>query len=149
MKKLALGMMLLVGGGLAWRSMHADAPDPKLIFDRFWVDHMPQSAEEQFQPFWIRSEHPFGRFLVRNQWTGTFEDFHYHVLPKEPGALDLLFGRTHEIERVRYTARPCNENGFDYCLDISGTSRGVKRYYSKKDWGPMRSEDEALEQLRK
>jgi hypothetical protein len=147
MKKLALGMMLLVGGGLGWRAMHNDAPDPKLIFDRFWIDHMPRSPDEKFQPFFINSEVPFGRFVVRTQWTGAFEEFHYHVIPREPGVLDLLFGATREIQRVRYTARPCHENGFDYCLDLAGTSRGVKRYYSKKEWGPAHSEAEGLAKL--
>ena len=147
MKKLALGMMLLVGGGLAWRSMHSDAPDPKLIFDRFWVDHMPRSADEKFQPFFINSDFPFGRFVVRNQWLGQFEEFHYHVIPREPGVLDLLFGSTREIQRVRYAARPCHENDFDFCLELSGTSRGVKRYYSKKDWGAAHSEQEGLARL--
>jgi hypothetical protein len=147
MKKLALGMMLLVGGGLAWRAMHSDAPDPKLIFDRFWVDHMPKSGDEKFQPFFINSEIPFGRFVVRSQWLGQFEEFHYHVIPREPGALDLLFGSTHEIQRVRYAARPCHENGFDFCLELSGTSRGVKRYYSRKDWGQAHSAEEGLARL--
>jgi len=147
MKKLALGMMLLVAGGLAWRALRSDAADPKAIFDRFWVDHEPKSADDKFQPFFINSEFPSGRFVVRTWFLGQFEEFHYHVLPKEPGVMDFLFGATHEIQRVRYTVRRCNENGFDYCLDLAGTSRGVKRYYSKKEWGPAHSVDEGLAKL--
>jgi hypothetical protein len=144
MKKLALGMILLVAGGLAWRARRSDASDPKLAFDRFWVDHQPQNMEEKFQVFFMNSDFPFGRFVTRNTWTGAFEEFHYHVIPREEGVMDFLFGSTREIQRVRYTARRCNENGFDFCLDIAGSSRGVKRYYSKKEWGPAHSEEEAV-----
>jgi hypothetical protein len=147
MKKLALGMILLAGVGLGWRALRSDAPDPKLIFDRFWVDHEPRSPDEKFQPFFINSDFPFGRFVVRNMWRGQFEEFHYHVIPKQDGVLDLLFGSTREIQRIRYTAQPCHESGFDYCLDITGTSRGVKRYYSKKEWGQAHSVDEGLARL--
>ena len=148
MKKIALGMMLLVAGGVAWRMVKSDAPDPKLIFDRFWVDHLPNSPNEKFQPFFINSEIPFGRFVTRTAFLGQFEEFHYHVIPKEPGVIDFLFGATREIQRVKYAARPCHESGFDYCLDIAGTSRGVKRYYSKKEWGPTHSEEEGLARMR-
>ena len=86
MKKLALGMILLIGGGLAWRAMHSDAPEPKLIFDRFWVDHMPPSRDEKFQLFFVNSDFPFGRFVVRTHWTGAFEVFHYHFIPNRDRA---------------------------------------------------------------
>lgn len=147
MKKLALGMMLLVAGGMAWRAVRSDAADPKLVFDRFWVDHMPQEPEDKFQVFFINSEFPFGRFVTRTAFLGQFEEFHYHVIPREEGVMDFLFGATREIQRVKLTARPCHENGFDYCLDVAGTSRGVKRYYSKKEWGQARSEEEGLAKL--
>ncbi len=151
MKKLALGMILLVGGVVGWRALHSDAPDPKLVFDRFWVDHEPQgqNPHEKFKVFFIASDIPIGRFVDRTPWTGVFELFHYHVLPKQPGALDLLFGHTMERQRITYTARRCSERGFDYCLEISGTSRGVQRYYSKKQWDQQRDEAAFVEALGK
>jgi hypothetical protein len=147
MKKIALGMILLVGGAVAWRMVRSDAADPKMVFDRFWVDHQPQGVEDKFQVFFMNSEFPFGRFVTRTAFLGQFEEFHYHVIPKEDGVMDFLFGATREIQRVKYTARPCHEHGFDYCLDLAGTSRGVKRYYSKKEWGPTHSEEEAVERF--
>ena len=133
MKKLAL-LGILVAGVLVWRARTTDAPDPKLLFDRFWVDHATRDIREQFQALYVSGEHPVGNFSTRTTWTGQWEGFHYHVVPREDGTFDALFPNTGETQRIHYTARPCQENGFDFCLDISGSSRGVKRYYSRKAW---------------
>ena len=44
-------------------------------------------------------------------------------------------------EKLTVDARPCRDNGMDFCLDVTGSSRGVKRYYSKKGWEIGRLED--------
>ncbi|HEY2749433.1 MAG TPA: hypothetical protein VGL86_32665 [Polyangia bacterium] len=134
MKKLALAIVVLVAAGALWRMRAHDAGQPKLLFDRFWVDHEPQGPREAFRVVFVNGEAPFGHFANRTMWTGQWEGFHYHVVPREDGVLDMLFGATNERQRVRYVARRCNDNGFDFCLDVSGTSRGVKRYFSKKEW---------------
>ena len=134
MKKLALAVVLTLVGAVAWRVHTRDAPDAKLLFGRFWIDHEPRDEKETFQALFVDGEHPFGHFAARTVWTGQWEGFHYHVLPRQEGAIDLLFGATRERQRARYVARRCHENGFDFCLELSGSSRGVKRYYSKKEW---------------
>ncbi len=134
MRRALVVTVLLAGGLFAWRAHRADAPDGKLLFGRFWIDHQPRSPKEQFQALFVNDRIPFGHFAVRDAWEAHVEFFHYHVVPKEDGVIDFLYGKTNENHRVRYLARPCNEQGFDYCLDISGTSRGVHRYYSKKEW---------------
>jgi hypothetical protein len=134
MKKLLLGVLVMAIGAMTWRTLRSDAPNPKLLYDRFWVDHEPRDPKETFQVLFVGSEHPFGHFAKRTMWTGQWEGFHYHVAPREEGVLDLLFGATQERQRVRYTARRCSEQGFDFCLELTGTSRGVRRYYSKKEW---------------
>ena len=113
----------------------SDAPQPKLLFDRFWVDHQPREPQEKFRVVFVSGREPFGQFVDRTPWTGAFELFHYHMVPHKDGVIDCIFGHTQERQQLSYTARPCHENGFDYCLELSGTSRGVKRYYSKKEWG--------------
>jgi len=147
MKKLALGMILLIGGSVAWRMVRSDAPDPKLIYDRFWIDHEPRAPKEQFQVLFVNGEFPMGHFATRTMWTGVLEFFHYHIAPREDGVIDFLFGNTNERQRVKYTARRCHERGFDYCLEIAGTSRGVQRYYSKKEWDRETNEDAFAAQL--
>jgi hypothetical protein len=148
MKKLALTFtVVIVLGGLGWRARHTDAPDPALLFHQFWIDHEPRDENEKFALLFVNADHPFGHFGTRTMWTAQLEFFHYHIVPREAGVIDLLFGATRERQRVRYTARPCHERGFDFCLDISGSSRGVKRYYSKKEWRVEKGEsvDQAVE----
>lgn len=145
MKKLALAAVLAAVAVAGWRYHRHDAPDAALLFHRAWLDHIPRDQKEKFQVLFVNADHPFGHFAARTVWTGQLEFFHYHVIPKEPGTIDFLFGATQEIQRVRYTARRCDENGFDFCLELGGTSRGVARYYSKREWTV---EDRALDELR-
>jgi hypothetical protein len=134
MRKLILAVMLAAVVGVAWRTVTRDADEPKLLFDRVWVDHQPRDPAERFQALWVNGERPFGHFASRTMWLGQWEFFHYHVIPREDGVMDFLFGATREQQRVRYTVRSCNDNGFDLCLDITGSSRGARHYYSKKEW---------------
>lgn len=136
MKKAMLALLVLVVAGALWRSRTTDAPaNPKLVFDRFWIDHEPQSPTEKFKVFFIDGGEPFGRIVDRTIWTGLWEGFHYHVVPREDGVVDAFFGNTGDWQRLRYAARPCHEKGFDYCLELTGNARGAHRYYSKKEWG--------------
>jgi hypothetical protein len=134
MRRALIALALVLCVGYAWHRHSANAADAKLLFHRFWVDHMPQNPDEKFQMLFVNADHPFGHFGERNAWRANLEFFHYHALPAHDGDLEFLFGATREKHRVRYVARRCNENGFDYCLEISGTDRGVKRYFSKKEW---------------
>ncbi len=134
MKKLALTLSLVAVAVGAWRLLRTDRPDTKLLFDRYWVDHMPRDPKEKFQAVFVSGEYPVGNFATRTAWTGQWEGFHYHIVPREEGTFDIILPVTNEQQRVKFTARRCNENGFNYCLEISGCSRGVKKYYSKKEW---------------
>jgi len=149
MKKLALGMILLIGGALGVRAWRSDAPDPQLLYHRFWIDHEPRAPKEPFQVLFVNAEFPMGHFATRTMWTGALEFFHYHIVPREAGVIDFLFGHTNERQRVKYTARRCHERGFDYCLEIAGTTRGVQRYYSKKEWDSETNEDTFVARLEK
>ncbi|MGZ3425921.1 MAG: hypothetical protein ACXVCV_04685 [Polyangia bacterium] len=145
MKKLVLGITLVLLCVVGWRAYESDAPDATLLFHRFWIDHEPRDEHEKFSVFFVNGEIPFGHFGTRTMWTAQLEFFHYHLVPREAGTIDLLFGATRERQRVHYVARRCNERGFDYCLEIAGSSRGVQRYYSKKEW-EIKS-GESLDQL--
>ena len=137
MRRAVLALVAVAAIGYGWRAHRraADAGDAKILFHRFWIDHMPQSPEEKFNVLFVNGEQPFGHFGVRDAWTANLEFFHYHMVPRADGELDFLFGRTREVQRVKYVARACHADGFDFCLDITGNNRGVHRYYSKKKWG--------------
>ena len=134
MKRLFVVGALLIASWLGWSALRDNDQDTRLIYDRFWVDHLPRAEKEQFQALFVSGESPVGSFSVRTGWTGRWEGFHYHVVPRADGVLDLLFPESKEIERVTFRARRCSDDGFDYCLDVSGSSRGARRYFSRKEW---------------
>ena len=117
-----------------WRALRSDDDGLKLAFDRFWVSHAAQSADEEYDAFVVNGERPGGHFARQTWWTGRWEGFHYHVVPRHDGVLDLYFPASKHGERVKLAARRCDEQGFDYCLDVLGASRGPSRYYSRRGW---------------
>lgn len=139
MKKLLLFVCAVAGLYLGWRAIRSDATvdatdggDAKLIFDRLWVDHVPQNDRDAFQIFAVVTEEPMGLFDVRSKWKGGWELFRYDT--RGNGQLELSYPQSRQKEKAAYRATTCKERGFDFCLEISGTSRGARRYYSRKGW---------------
>jgi hypothetical protein len=54
----------------------------------------------------------------------------------------IVFPQSGDRETLTVKPHRCNEQGMDYCLDVSGSTRGVSRYYSRKGW-EIRTVDEA------
>jgi hypothetical protein len=134
MRKLALIGLAAAAMVVGWRVVRSDGDDAKLVFDRFWVDHEARGTHDQFEAFVLNGEHPVGHFGTRTPWKGQWEGFHYHVVPRHDGDFDLFFPASDQRERVNLRARRCDEQGFDYCLEVSGASRGVPRYLSRRGW---------------
>jgi hypothetical protein len=44
-------------------------------------------------------------------------------------------------EDITVHARRCEEHDMDYCLDVSGSTHGVTRYYSRTGWQRKDGED--------
>lgn len=141
MKKLVLAVVVLSAiafvalrrGGDNASTTEADAPalDSKLVVDRIWIDHIPRNDRDTFQLFVAITEQPFGIFQATSQWKGQYELFQYE---QNGGELRIHYGQTGDKERVKATAVKCDEKGMDYCLELKGASRGVKKYYSMEDW---------------
>jgi hypothetical protein len=136
MKKLLLVALLAIAGVTAWR-MH-DAPGRGLLQDRVWIDHVPRNDRDVINVFVAVSDQSVGAFNQASAWRGAYEGFRYEASGDE---LRLLFPQTGDRERVTAKARKCDVGGMDYCLEVSGSSRGVKRYYSRKGWEIDRVDD--------
>lgn len=124
----------------AWNWMRSDGPaasstaaqtDDRLALDRIWIDHVPRNDRDTFQIFAAITQEPFGLFQAASQWKGAYELFRYEAHGNE---MRLVYPQTGDREKVKVSARACTEKGFDYCLELSGASRGVKRYYSLEGW---------------
>jgi hypothetical protein len=104
-----------------------------LLTDRPWIDHLPRGERDAFNVFIVISQQPVGVFQKATAWQGAYEVFTYEAQGRRK--LTVAFPHTGDHDDVRAEVTECHEHGMDYCLELSGASRGVKRYYSRADWG--------------
>lgn len=139
MKKLVLAVLVVATvafvavrrGGSDESTTENTVTENKLVVDRIWIDHIPRNDRDTFQLFVAITEQPFGIFQETSQWKGQYELFHYEMSGDE---MRLVYGQDGSKDKVKARARECDEKGMDYCLELSGASRGVKKYYSMEDW---------------
>jgi len=114
-----------VGGG------DAEPSDPELVLDRVWVDQLATKPKDTMNVFIAITQQPLGIFQSTSQWKGTYELFQYTAAGNE---LRLVYPQTDEKEKVKVRAWKCSQGDMDYCLELTGASRGVKRYKSQRGW---------------
>jgi len=132
MKKLALIPVLaaVVYGGYRVRS-HQPAHTTVEVSDRVWIDHLPRNDRDTINVFALLTQQPVGVFQATSAWKGGFEAFRYE---KQGNEIRAVFPQSGDREKITVTECPCDQRGMDYCLEVSGSSRGVKKYYSRKEW---------------
>ena len=91
----------------------------------------PTTPKQTFNTFVAATQEPVGVFQAASVWKGSYEVFRYEM---HDGELRAVYPQTGDKDRMRVRARRCNEAGMDYCLEVTGASRGVKRYYSREGW---------------
>lgn len=137
MKKAFLVMAVVSTAAFAtYKLTRSEAPvvaktDASLTQDRIWIDHLPRNDRDTFQIFLALTEEPIGIFQAASQWAGQYEIFRYEMNGNE---IRFVFPQNGDREKATANARECRDHGHDYCLDMSGTKRGVKKYYSRKGW---------------
>jgi hypothetical protein len=133
-KKPLLLLSLIVVGALAfarWSMDDGDASDPALVLDRIWVDQLPRKPTDVVNAFAAVTQQPMGIFHSGSQWKASFEIFTY-TYKGSGNELRIVYPQSNEDEKVKVRAWACRERGMDYCLELKGASRGVKRYRSRK-----------------
>ena len=136
--KPLLILSLVVAGAFALvKLMGGDDDDggassePTLVFDRIWIDQLPRKPKDTFHTFIAATQEPIGLFHAGSQWKGGYEVF-AHTAGGD--GLRIVYLQTNETEKVKVRAWRCKEQGIDYCLEVAGASRGVKRYRSMLGW---------------
>ena len=122
----------------AWRwhrsggdaSMDA-AHDDSLVVDRLWIDHLPRNDRDTVNIFLAIDEESVGVFQATSAWHGVFDIFRFE---HDGDQLRLVFPQDGTREKVRARARRCDAGEMDFCLELTGSGHGVKRYYSRKGW---------------
>ena len=132
MKKLALIPVLaaVVYGGYHLRS-HAPAHTTVDVRDRVWIDHLPRNDRDTINIFALLTQQPVGVFQATSGWKGAFEAFRYE---KQGNEIRAVFPQNGDREKITVSECPCDQRGFDYCLEVKGSARGVKKYYSREEW---------------
>jgi len=143
-KTMVLGGLLaagLVWGLLRWTAERGmpdardDAtadPGAAIFYDRLWVDSFPENPRDDLELFVAITENPIGIFDKSSTWRGTWELFRHGA--QGDGVIELLYPQTGKKERAKYHAWRCTEGGFDFCLDLKGSSHGVTHYHSLEGW---------------
>jgi len=149
MKKavFAIVAVSLVGYGVYRGSAHKPKGDASLVTNRVWIDHIPRSERDVIQIFAAISDHSIGVFQAASAWKGQYEGFRYESNGDE---FRLVFPQNGDRERVMMKATRCDEGGMDFCMQVTGSSRGAKRYFSRKGWeiDSINDLDSARERLR-
>ncbi len=128
---LWLGMGLLGAVGVA--ALRSESPSGShLLVGRIWVDRLPTKDTEHFEAFLAVEDPSMGVFQRTSSYEGSFEIFKYE--PRGDGKLQMLFPQSKTKVDVKYEAKTCSEQDFDYCLTMSGAPRGASKYVSKKGW---------------
>ncbi len=141
MRKLLIVASALgaVGFGVVqWQSsepLPALEHDATLIKDRLWCDHVPRSDRDKMNVFVALTQRPrqppIGLFEEVSMWEGHFEAFRHESIGEEMRA---FFPQSGDRETLTLKASRCTEPGMDFCLEVEGSKRGVRRYYSRKGW---------------
>ncbi len=143
MRKVLVAAAIAATGYGVWH-WQAEPATRDVVRDRLWVDHVPRSERESFKVFVVMKDRPFGAFHDGSLWKGSYERFRYEM---QGSQIRMLFPQNGDRENVRLNVSRCDQDGMDYCLQLDGSSRGVKRYYSREDW-VIRSLDDADAKLR-
>jgi len=136
MKKplLILGAVILGAWAIAhWTggAKSADVSDPSLIVNRLWVDRLPVKPKDTANVFAAITRQKLGVFQSVSQYKGSYELFHFTAAG---GDLRVVYPQTDQQETIKARAWKCREEDMDFCLELTGASRGVKRYHSMDGW---------------
>ena len=137
MKKPLLILGVVIAGAWAiarWTGAGrnaSDGSDPSLVLNRIWIDQLPSKPRDTANLFATISRQKIGVFQSGSQYKGGYEIFNFMAAG---GELRVVYPQTDEKETVKARAWKCKERGMDYCLELTGASRGVKRYGSLDGW---------------
>jgi len=142
MKKLIVLAVVATTAYAGWRWQHEPEAAPQnLVYNRFWVDHMPQGEKDTVRVFALWVPESFGVFADQNHWRVELERFRYEA---EGERVHAVFPLSGDREEITVNASRCREADWDFCLEVKGSSHGATRYYSRLGW---ERKDRSVEQF--
>ena len=124
----ALAVSLLACGSSDPKALPADEA-AELLENRNWIDHWPQSAEEQLWVYRFTPQMGGGVFQDRTLFAGQFELFTYDV---GEGQIRIRWPHTNTRETVKFQIREVEgPRPFDLRLELDGSSRGPRVFFGR------------------
>ncbi len=137
MKRTLVAVAVAATTLVAWR-WHAstttttkDGGNAKLVLDRLWIDHVPKDDKDPVKVFVALTQDPVGIFQTTTAWKGEYEVFQYE---RAGGEIHARYPQTGDHEKFTFVGSKCHDDKMDYCLELAGSSRGAKHYFSMKGW---------------
>jgi hypothetical protein len=137
-----VAVLALAACGSEPSSRIADGDAARLLIDRNWIDHMPQSHSDRLHVFRFVPTMGGGVFQDRTLYAGHFELFRFTVAGNKL-AFDLPFKKqqvntSFEIRRVQ------DHEPFDLQLTLANDPRGPRVYYGFSNESAAEADVETL-----
>jgi hypothetical protein len=151
-KRSAIGWVsavVVTVAGIAWLGQDGEPADA-ILENRVWLDKVPSQRDENAHvALFQRGGEDAGDWdgsaalATINAFKGDFERFRWRMAGAKKLELHPLpKGAT---RGATFEARACKEEGFQYCLEITGLPRGPKTYRSKRGWEVEPGDADGLE----
>jgi hypothetical protein len=107
-----------------------DAEARRLLIDRNWIDHMPQTERDRLHVYRFVPNMGGGVFQDRTLYKGTFELFHFSAKGDE---LRFVLPETHQDVTSKFHIETVDgPEPFDLKLTIDADPRGPRVYYGMR-----------------
>lgn len=121
--------------GARWLGGDADtAKDepPATLFDRIWMEKVPDEPKDYLHGAYVLESQPFGLFQRSSAFDFHIELFQYD---RDKDKLKLTFPQTDKTAKITYAIKKCDEMPpFDLCLTFSANPwGGPVKYYGFSD----------------
>lgn len=131
---LVLLVLLLLYLGWKWWSSGGEedarlqrGADPALLFDRVWIDGIPEARTDYVQVFVALGATPVGVFQKASDYRVEAELYTY---TRKDGKLTVYFPQTKKKKSFTYKIRTCDDlPPFDLCLELSKNPWGGPKHY--------------------
>ncbi len=104
---------------------------PAMLFNRVWLEKMPDKPTDYVQGTFVLDQQPFGLFQRASAFDYHLELFEYD---QDGAKLKVVFPQTDKKATFTYSIKGCDVPPFDLCLTLSDNPwGGPKKYYGFRD----------------
>ena len=104
---------------------------PATVFNRIWLEKMPDSPQDYVQGMFALDQQPYGLFQRSSAFDYHFELYEY---AHDKGKFKVKFPQSEKKAEFTFTIKGCDVPPFDLCLTLSENPwGGPTKYYGFRD----------------